>query len=66
MQINIDTTGLKKFADNLSKQVQENPIGALMVGSAAAAVVTKLMNANTARKNAKSWKKEVDRRTKKS
>lgn len=51
--------------DKIIEKVQENPaffmtaVGALFAGAA------KLMNANTSRKNSKTWKKEVDRRSKK-
>lgn len=58
MNFNFDTT-------NLKRQVEEQPLIALGVVSAALSGVAKLMNANTTRKNSKTWKKEVDRRTKK-
>ncbi len=57
MKINIDTT-------NLQRQIQENPLMAAGVGAALLSGATKLLNATTARKNAKTWRKEVDRRTK--
>lgn len=50
-----DTTKLKE-------QVEDNPL--LAAGAAAALLtgVSKLLNANTARTNARTWKKEVKRR----
>lgn len=55
MKIEFDTTHLKK-------QVEENPLLAAGVFGGVLAAAAKLMNANTARKNSKTWKKEVDRR----
>ena len=52
-----------KFVTNLRRQIEENPLESIVVLTAATAVVIKLMNANTDRNNAKSWKKEVERRT---
>lgn len=52
-----DTTKLKE-------QVEDNP---LLAAGAAAALLTgfsKLLDANTKRQNAKTWKKEVNRRSK--
>lgn len=59
MQINIDTAHLKK-------QVEENPLAAAAIGAALLTGVSKLMNANTARRNSHTWSKEVGRRTSKS
>lgn len=55
MKINFDTTTLKR-------QIEENPLVAAGIGVAAVNGLAKLMNANTTRKNAKTWKKEVARR----
>jgi hypothetical protein len=57
MKFEFDTT-------NLKRQVEENPLAAAGIGAALLAGASKLMNANTARKYQKTWKKEVDRRTK--
>lgn len=57
MQINFDTT-------NLKKQIEENPLFAAGIGAALLTGASKLMNANTKRVYSKTWKKEVDRRTK--
>lgn len=51
-----DTTRLKE-------QVEDNPLVALGIGAALLGGVAKILNANTARKNARTWKKEVDRRS---
>lgn len=55
MKFNFDTT-------NLKTQVEQNPFIAAGLGAALLSGATKLLNANTARKNAKTWSKEVDRR----
>lgn len=55
MKIEFDTTRLKK-------QVEENPLLAAGVLAGVLTGASKLMNANTARKNSKTWKKEVNRR----
>lgn len=59
MKFEFDTT-------NLKRQIQENPIVAMGVGAALLNGAAKLMNANTARKNSKTWKQEVNRRDRKS
>lgn len=56
MQINFDTTKLKR-------QIEENPLLAATIGAAVLQGAAKLMNANTQRKNSKTWAKEVNRRT---
>lgn len=52
-----DTTKLKE-------QVEDNPL--LAAGAAAALLtgISKLLDANTKRQNARTWKKEVNRRSK--
>lgn len=57
MQINFDTT-------NLKKQIEEQPLVAAGIGAAVLKGLSSLMNANTGRRNSKTWRKEVDRRTK--
>lgn len=59
MKIEIDTTTIKR-------KIEENPIATIGALGLAANGIAKLMNANTARKNSKTWKKEVNRREKKS
>lgn len=56
--MNIDLTTMKK-------QLQENPL--LSVGIAVGAVnaVTRLLDATTKSRNARTWKKEVNRRARK-
>lgn len=56
MQIRFDTTKLKT-------QVEDNPLLAMGIGAALLTGASKLLNAFTARQNAKTWKKEVNRRT---
>jgi hypothetical protein len=57
MKFEFDTTKLKE-------QVEDNPLFALGAVAGILAGGAKLMNALTARKNAKTWSKEVNRRTK--
>lgn len=57
---------MSRFVDNLKNQAEDNPMLAVGIGAAAVTAVTKLLNANTGRRNAKTWKKEVNRREKKS
>ena len=58
MKINFDTT-------NLKNQVQDQPLVAAGIGAALLSGAAKLLNATTARKNSKTWRKEVNRREKK-
>lgn len=48
---------------NLKKQLEEQPLVAAGIVAALLAGVGKVMNANTKRQYAKTWKKEVNRRT---
>lgn len=59
MQINIDTTKIRQ-------QIAENPLVAAGIGAAVLKGAADLMKANTGRKNAKTWRKEVNRRDRKS
>ncbi len=59
MKINFDTARLKE-------QVEDQPLIAAGIVVAALSGVTKLMNANTARRNSKTWNREVKRREKNS
>lgn len=59
MKINFDTARLKE-------QVEDQPLVAAGIVVMALSGVTKLMNANTARKNASTWNREVKRREKNS
>ena len=61
MQININVDGIKA---KLQKAWDEQPALCLAAGATALTGVAKLINANTARKNSKTWRKEVDRRIK--
>lgn len=55
MKIEFDTTKLRQ-------QIEENPLVAAGIGAALLNGAAKLMNANTQRKNSKTWKREVARR----
>lgn len=52
---NFDTTKLKE-------QIEDNPLVAAGIGAALLNGAAKLMNANTNRKNSKTWSREVKRR----
>lgn len=54
-----DTTKLKA-------QVEENPLVAAGIGAALLSGAAKLLNANSARKNSTTWRREVKRREKNS
>lgn len=54
-----DTTRLKA-------QVEENPLVAAGIGAALLSGAAKLLNANSARKNSTTWRREVKRREKNS
>lgn len=60
MQININADKIKA---DLRRAWEENTALVLVAGATALTGVAKLMNANTERKNSKTWRKEVDRRT---
>ena len=51
-----------RFYQNLKYQIEENPLAALAIMTAAATVLLKLMQANTDYNNSKTWEKEVERR----
>lgn len=55
MKISFDTTKLKE-------QVEDNPLFAAGVLAGLLAGAAKLLNANTGRQNAKTWRREVKRR----
>ena len=57
---------MKEYIDNLKRQANENPIGALVVGALVATAAAKLLQASTERKNSYTWSREVDRRRKNS
>lgn len=59
MKINFDTTKLKE-------QVEDQPLIAAGIAVALLNGASKLLNANTARRNAGTWKREVKRREKSS
>jgi hypothetical protein len=56
--LNFDTSKLKA-------QVEDNPLVAAGLGAALLSGAAKLMQANTNRSNAKTWRREVKRREKK-
>lgn len=51
-----------RFYQNLKTQVEEHPMESIAIAGATALAVAKVMQANTERKNSKTWKKEVERR----
>jgi hypothetical protein len=54
---------MNKATDKIKQAWDENPLAVVAVASTAVFAVAKLMDATTARMNAKSWKTEVNRRT---
>ena len=50
---------------NLKRQVEENPLMALGIGTAALSAVAQVAKTVIAAKNARTWRKEVNRRTRK-
>lgn len=58
MKIEFNAPDLTKF----KQQIVDNPLVAAGVGAALLSGAAKLMNANTRRKNANTWQKEVRRR----
>lgn len=56
-KITFDTTKLKE-------QVEDNPLLAAGVAAGLLTAVGKLLDANTKRQNARTWRKEVNRRSK--
>ena len=61
MQVNLNTDNIKA---KLKKAWDEQPALVLAAGATALTGIAKLMQANTNRKNSKTWRKEVDRRIK--
>lgn len=55
MRVLFDTSKLRK-------QIEDNPLAAMAVGSTMLLAVSRLLRESTARKRAKIWEKEVDRR----
>lgn len=57
---------MNEFLENLKKQASENPVAAVGVAAVFLQAASKLLNANAAHSNSKTYKKEIDRRVKKS
>ena len=57
---------MKKFMQNLRAQAEENPMVAIGVATAAAAVAAKLIDSVVSTRNSQTWSKEVNRRNRKS
>jgi len=53
---------MKKFFHNLKLQVQANPVIAIVVVVSLLSATVKLLQVSNERSNAKTWKKEVERR----
>lgn len=50
--------------DNLKKQFEENPMAVLSTGAMIATTIVGLGNMATSMRNSRTWRKEVNRRTK--
>lgn len=57
---------MKKFVENLKKQAEENPQWAIGLGLGAIATMSTLMKHTTEAANARTYRKEINRRVKKS
>ena len=57
---------MKNAMAKVKQAWEENPLAVIAVGSTVIFAVAKLMDANTNRQNAQSWKTEVNRRNRKS
>lgn len=53
---------MKKFTDNLKRQIEENPLAALAITAVLFTATSKLLDANTARLSARTHALEVNRR----
>lgn len=53
---------MKKYLEELKFQAQHNPLATAVVGAGLIVAISKLLNANTERQNAKTWAREVERR----
>lgn len=53
---------MDKIIARLKQQAEENPVVVIGVGAALLQGISKLMNANSARKNSKTYKREIARR----
>lgn len=53
---------MKEYLEELKYQVRTNPLPTAAVGAGLIIAISKLINANTERQNAKTWAREVERR----
>lgn len=53
---------MKNATDKIKKAWDENPLAVITVAALAATAAAKLIDSTTSAKNARAWKKEVDRR----
>lgn len=56
---------MQNAKDKLKQAWDENPLAVIAVASGAVLATAKLLDSVTASKNARSWKKEVERRSRK-
>lgn len=54
---------MQKFLENLQAQAEANPVLAMGVAAGLLTAISKLVDANTNARNAKSWDRETKRRT---
>jgi hypothetical protein len=54
---------MKKFANNLKIQAENNPLVAILIAATAVTAAAKLIEASTERERSKTWAKEVNRRS---
>jgi len=53
---------MKKVTDRIKQAWEDNPLAVLAVGALVANAAAKLIEANTARHNSRTWEMEVSRR----
>jgi hypothetical protein len=57
---------MNEFLNNLKTQAEQNPMVAIVAGAGLLSAAGKFLNAASNRNNARTWKKEVDRRVRNS
>jgi hypothetical protein len=56
---------MNRFLENLKREAEENPVIALGVAAGLVTAISQLVNASANKRNSTSWRKEVNRRTRK-
>lgn len=56
---------MNRFLENLKREAEENPVIALGVAAGLVTAISQLVNASANKRNSASWRKEVNRRDRK-